>query len=200
MNKSIVPSDSRYIPFTQQPACCVPTCFQIIMYRHNIPLIPAEELGFYLGLIVHPDRANLFYNVRTSITPSPSGYGTQIYKPEFEPNHVFQKLHIPLSLSIVPITAFQTEENIKTYLRDAEKKDKDVLLCFHQGTLMDNPSQDWGHVCVFDRVIDEQIRMIDPNPDQPKWHSVAANKLFEAMQKHGVKKSAGFWEIKVTRK
>ncbi len=51
----IVPKDSRYIPFSQQPYCCVPTSIQMVMYRHNIPLVPAEELGYHLGLTVPKD-------------------------------------------------------------------------------------------------------------------------------------------------
>jgi hypothetical protein len=76
---SPVPDDSRYIPFTQQPSCCVPTCIQIVMYRHDIPLRPAEEIGYHLGLVVSPDRSKLFSNVRTAAeAPSSAGYGIQL--------------------------------------------------------------------------------------------------------------------------
>ena len=95
--EEIVPKNSRYMPFTQQAACCVPTCFQMIMYKHGIPLKPSEEIGYHLGLVVHPDRKKLFYNVRTSSEKPPAGYGTRIYDPEFEPNNAFRKLGIPLT-------------------------------------------------------------------------------------------------------
>lgn len=58
--KNIIPKDTRYIPFTQQKSCCVPTSISIIMYKRNIPLIPQEVLGYYLGLIVDPEFKNLF--------------------------------------------------------------------------------------------------------------------------------------------
>jgi hypothetical protein len=64
-----IPPDSRYIPFTQQTSCCVPTCIQMVMYKLGIPLLPAEEIGYHLGLTVHPDKSYLFYNVRTSTKP-----------------------------------------------------------------------------------------------------------------------------------
>jgi hypothetical protein len=50
--KEIVPSDSRYVPLTQQKWCCVPTCIQMVMIKQGIPLQPAELIGYELGLIV----------------------------------------------------------------------------------------------------------------------------------------------------
>ncbi len=99
-----IPNNSRYVPLTQQAACCVPTCIQMVMYKNGIPLIPAEEIGYHLGLIVHPDRSGLFYKVRTSTEKPPAGYGTRIYLPEFEPNVAFKKLGIPLSLTVKPVS------------------------------------------------------------------------------------------------
>lgn len=191
----IVPSNSRYIPLTQQSACCVPTCFQIIMYKHNIPLKPAEEIGYYLGLVVHPDRKNLFFNVRTSAEKPSAGYGTRIYNPEFEPNNAFKKLGIPLQFKKKLINEFESEREILDYLNNIEKNNQDVLLCFNHGALINDETKNWGHVCVFDRVINGKLRIIDPSPDQPKWRLVTTAKMFEAMKKHGEQKSAGFWEI-----
>ena len=92
------PDDSRYVPFTQQAYCCVPTSILMIMYRNGMPLIPAEELGYHLGLTVPPEDSHLFYKVRVSNTPpSLAGYGTQIYNPDYEPNKVFRELGIPFN-------------------------------------------------------------------------------------------------------
>ena len=199
MTKKIVPSDSRYIPFTQQPACCVPTCIQMVMYRHSIPLLSAEELGYHLGLIVHPERVSLFYNVRISEKKPSAGDGTRIYLPEFELNVGFQKLNIPLKLTKKLIDRFSTKEEVALYLQSAEKEDRDILLCFNHGVLANDSSKDWGHVCVFDRLIGDKIRIVDPSPDQPKWRIVNIEKMFTAMKKHGEKNSGGFWELKVVR-
>lgn len=169
------------------------------MLRHNIPLMPAEELGYYLGLLVHPDRANLFYNVRTSKKKPPAGYGTRIYDPRFKPSKVFKKLGLPMSLTIKPITKFGSSKEVRDYLGSAESNDKDVLLCFNQGALINNPSKNWGHVCVFDRLVGNKVRIIDPSPDQPKWRNVSINKMFHAMKEHGEKRSGGFWEISVAK-
>ncbi len=194
-----IPTDSRYIPLTQQKSCCVPTCIQMVMLRHNIPLLPAEELGFHLGLVVHPDKAGLFYNVRTSKKKPPAGYGTRIYDPRFEPNKVFKKLGISLRLKIRPITDFVSPQKIKDYLKAAELNDNDILLCFNHGVLIDNPDKNWGHICIFDKFIDDKIRIVDPSPDQPKWRNVSIKKMFQAMKKHGEKRSGGFWEVSVMK-
>jgi len=167
----------------------------MVMLRHNIPLIPAEELGYYLGLTVHPDRAYLFYNARTSKKKPPAGYGTRIYDPRFKPNKVFKKLGLPMSLTVKPITKFDSSKEAQNYLSAVESNDKDVLLCFNHGALIGDSSKDWGHVCVFDRLVGNEIRIIDPNPNQPKWRNVSINKMFHAMRKHGEKRSGGFWEL-----
>lgn len=193
MKKDIVPKNSRYIPFTQQPSCCVPTCIQMVMYRHGIPLIPAEKIGYYLGLTVHPDRKSLFYNVRTSTERPPAGYGTRIYDPQYEPNTACKKLNIPLEFEIKLITKFDSVEKLSETLKEAETNNIDVLLCFHHGTLIDDPEKDYGHVCVFDRMIENKIRMIDPSPEHPKWRNVTVEKMYVAMKKHGEKRSAGLW-------
>jgi len=86
--KEVVPEDSRYVPFVQQKSCCVPACVSMIMYRHNIPLIPQELLGYYLGLVVREENKELFWNARTGERP-PAGWGTQIYKEEHHPDNVW---------------------------------------------------------------------------------------------------------------
>ena len=198
MTKDIIPNNSRYVPFTQQSRCCAPTCIQMVMYKNNIPLVPAEELGYHLGLVVPPDESRLFYNVRTSSEKPPAGYGTRVYMEEFSPNEAFKKLDIPLSLTVNGIVNFNSDKELSDYLIKAEKDNNDILLCFNHGTLVDDPSRDWGHLCLFDRIIDNQIRIIDPSPSHPKWRNISVEKMFLAMKKHGEKPTAaGLWEIKM---
>lgn len=187
------PEDSRYLPLTQQYSCCVPTCIQMVMYKNRIPLLPAEEIGYHLGLVVSPAEAHLFYKVRVSDTPPPAGYGTQIAKPEFEPNQAFSKLKIPLSFKVKPFADISTPQELLKELSEVEKEDIDVLMCFNHGALTDD-DKDWGHVCVFDRVIEGKLRIVDPSPNQPKWRLVTAEKMFQAMKKHSATTAAaGLW-------
>lgn len=168
------------------------------MYKHNIPLIPSEKIGYYLGLIVHPDNKHLFYNTRTSKTPPISGYGTQISKPGYEPSKALKKLGIPLRIDVLTAEQFKTNNDLETYLIDVETKDKDVLLCFNHGILINDPNKSGGHVVVFDRMTNKGIRIIDTSSHKPKWRSVSVSKMLKAMKKHGNKKSGGVWKITKT--
>ena len=161
--------------------------------------MPAEEIGFHLGLVVAPARSFLFYKVRISEIRPPAGYGTQINDPKYEPNAAFRNLGLPLSMQIDPVEQFDRAEDLLEALRRIEARDGNGLLCFNHGALVDDPNRDWGHVVVFDRIIEGRVRIIDPSPDHPKWRQVEAGKLLEAMKKHGVERSAGIWLITNTK-
>ncbi len=195
--KNIVPEDSRYIPLTQQKWCCVPTCIQMVMIRHNIPLVSAELIGYHMGLVVPEDALKYFWNARTGSRP-PAGYGTQAGKPQYGPNAVFKKLNIPLQMSWSLINKFKTLDAFRDYLSRLEQSDKDTLVCFDWPSLFDTKRKEqWGHVCVLDRVFIKQnkIGIIDPDPDAPKWREIPIPDLYKAMVFHGKEKSGGFWEI-----
>ncbi|MDB5178918.1 MAG: hypothetical protein JWN01_861 [Patescibacteria group bacterium] len=194
MPHEVTPHNSRYIPFTQQDSCCVPTSIQMIMYRNNIPLIPAEELGYHLGLTVSPKASHLFYDARTANEPpSAAGYGTQIFKPEFEPNKIFQKLGIPLKFSKRLAAGFADEEDLLSELRRIEHHDLDALLCFNHGVIRGEFKPHAGHVAAFDRIIGGQIRLVDVSPLQPKWRLVEPGLLLDAIKRHGDENAGGIW-------
>lgn len=192
----IIPSDSRYVPLTQQKWCCVPTCFQIVMLRHSIPLIPTELIGYHMGLIVPEEGSQYFWDARTGERP-PAGFGTQAGKKEYAPNAVFKKLKIPLKVRWSLINKFKDQSQFENYLMEVEKSDSDVLVCYDWGKLFDKPDYQGGHVCVLDRVyIDKgEVRIIDPEYNAPKWRVIKIDKLFESMKFHGRDNSAGFWEL-----
>jgi hypothetical protein len=193
---NIVPSDSKYIPLTQQKWCCVPTCFQMIMLKHNIPLVPAELIGYHMGLIVPEDNSRYFWHPRVGPRPE-AGYGTQAGKKEYGPNHVFKKLGIPLKVSWNLINKFKTIDAFKDYLAKLERSSLDILICFDWGQLFNEPEYQGGHVCVLDKVyLDKhEIRIIDPDYNSPKWQIIRIDTLYKSMQFHGVDNSAGFWEV-----
>jgi hypothetical protein len=192
--KEVVPSDSRYVPVTQQRYCCVPACIQIVMLKHRIPLIPQELLGYYLGLIVPKEDLQYFWNARTGKKPK-SGYGTQIfYKKEFEANNAFKKLHIPLKMNYKFIDKFKSLKAFTEYLNRIEIENKDVLTCFDYGTLH-KTNYHYGHVSIIDRVYKNKgkVRLVDPERNVPKWRIVEIKKLFDAMKRHGKENGGGFW-------
>ena len=167
------------------------------MYKLGIPLIPAEEIGYHLGLVVKPEDGYLFYDARTSAVPPSAGYGTRIYEADYELNTAFKNLGIPLSYTLEPIQEISSPDELQKTLEKVESEDANALLCFNHGELVDDDNRDWGHVVVFDRIIDGDIRIIDPSPTHPKWRIVKTGKMFQAMTKHGKKKTAaGVWHIK----
>jgi hypothetical protein len=166
----------------------------MIMYRKGIPLIPAEELGFHLGLTVSPDEGPLFYKARTADKPpSGAGYGTQIFNPEYEPNKAFKELGIPLSFEKVLAAEIKDSNDLVTRLQKVEADDSDALLCFNHGVIRGKFEPYSGHVAVFDKVIDGKIQLVDASPKQPKWRSVDAGLMFDAIKQHGNENSGGIW-------
>lgn len=193
------PNDSRYVPFTQQDYCCVPTSILMIMYRNGLPLIPAEELGYHLGLTVPPEDAHLFYKARVADTPpSSAGYGTQISEPAYEPNKVFKELSIPLSFSQKLASELDSDTDLLAALRAVEQNDDDALLCFNHGVIRGEYKPFTGHVVVFDRVIDGKVQIVDASWKHPKWRLVEPKLLFEAIKKHDNKNAGGIWYFKRT--
>lgn len=192
------PTDSRYIPFTQQDYCCVPTSIQTIMYRNNIPLIPAEELGYHLGLTVPTDVADLFFKPRVSDTPpSTAGYGTQIDNPDYEPNKVFKKLGIPLAFELKLANELEDVNDLLDVLQQVESNDTDALLCFNHGVMRGEYKPNSGHVVVFDRIIDEKVRIVDASWKHPKWRLVEPSLLLDAIKCHGNENSGGIWHFRL---
>lgn len=169
------------------------------MCRNSIPLRPAEEIGYYLGLVVAPDNGRLFQNVRTATEVPPAGYGIQMHIPKYEPNTAFARMNIPLHFSKEPIADFSSAHELLDRLQAHEKDDVDVLVAFNLGALIDEPSlSEAHHACVFDRIIDGRVRLIDPSFYAPKWRVFDAEKLFAAMQEHVSSDWGGIWLLTKT--
>lgn len=194
--KNIIPKDTRYVPLTQQSYCCVPTCMQIVMLRHNIPLVSVELMAHYMEVVVPKKEGKLFWNVRTTSKRSKAGYGTRLNE-DLTADPMFKKLSIPLRMQWNLIDNFNSVDEIKKYMQESVKANKDVLLCYQYGALF-NTNHKGGHVCVLDRIYPKkgEVRFIDPECDVPKWRTVKISKLFKAMRAHGQDKMGGFWEIK----
>jgi hypothetical protein len=147
------PNDSRYVPFTQQKYDCVATSILMIMYRHGIPLLPSEELGYHFGLVVPPEFKRLYYKPRVSKTQPPSGYGTQVNYPRYGLNKAFAKLGIPLKFSPIWADKIKDAKDLVEKLSDIEKADGDALLLFNYSVAHKEPYKIGGHAVVFDRVM-----------------------------------------------
>lgn len=180
---------SRYVPFTQQRYCCVPTCLQMVMYRLDIPLRSQDELGYALGLTVPEDEAHLFERVHIGPRPS-SGWGTQIQNPKYEINKALHSLSLPLKVDVD--TDVSSVKDLRAKLRAVQAADGDALVCFNMGKLWDNAPHT-GHVTVFDRLDGDDVWLVDSN--SPKFRRVDIHRLYDAMHYHGPANMGGIWYV-----
>ena len=182
--KNIIPKDTRYVPFTQQNSCCVPTSISIVMHKLAIPLIPQELLGYHLGLILDKKNKGLFWNARTGKRPK-SGYGTRLYKKGYEINSVFKKLKIPLKAIDYPIGNFKIKKELVSFIFSRIKNNKDLIVILNSDVLNHTKNNN-GHACVIDRIYPAKnlIRLIDPSATQAKWRTITINKFIKAMKLH----------------
>ena len=86
-------------------------------------------------------------------------------------------------------------ETLLSELRGVEERNTDALLCFNHGVMLGAYEPNSGHVAVFDRIVDEQIRLVDPSERQPKWRLVRPDLLLSAIQQHGNERSGGIWYL-----
>jgi hypothetical protein len=166
----------------------------MVMFKWNLPLIPAEEIGHHLGLVVPKEELQYFWHGTTAEKPPRAGWGTRIYLPEFSLDSAFQRLKIPLRSELNLIDKFPDPASVRQYLERAELEDQDVLVCFDYGALH-GTDYHGGHVNVFDRIDGNHVRLVDPETKVPKWRVVEVDKLFAAMKSHGPGKSGGFWKL-----
>ncbi len=194
-NKGIIPKNTRYVPRTQQPYCCVPTCIQMVMLKHNIPLKPVELMAHYMKVVVSPEKKKLFWNLPSVKKRPKAGYGTRLNE-DLTADPMFKKLGIPLKMGFRLIDTFDKKEDLKGYLYDRVKADIDTIICFDYGTLFNTGTPN-GHVCVLDQInkTKNEVRFIDPVSTVPKWRTVKLSKLYKAMKNHGKDNMGGCWEI-----
>ena len=178
----------KYIPLTQQPYCCVPTCIQMILLRRNIPLLSQEEIGYHLGLIVPKKDKKLFQKVRTGKKPR-AGWGTQINKKRYSINNFFKKNKINLKEKYLFIGE---PEKIRKFLKE-NLKNKDIIACFEYGKLYNTKSNS-GHMSIVESIKGDYITLIEPGRNLPKHRKVSLEKLSKAIKSHQ-KKEGGFWMI-----
>jgi hypothetical protein len=165
------------------------------MYRNNIPLVPEEVLGHHLGLTVPPEEKKLFYNPRISkVPPSDSGYGTQIQDPNYSPNIAFKKLNIPLSFKPILASQIVDSADLLAKLKKNENDNIDAACCFNYSVVYSGEYKPYyGHVVVFDKIVDDKIQIVDPWFDNAHWNIISPELMFKAIKAHGDKNFGGIW-------
>ncbi len=178
-----------YVPFVQQPYCCVPACIQMVMYRKGIKLVQQEDIGLALGLRVPRSMADAFE--RPNTRKRRVGYGTDIANHPIDA--FFKKEKIKLHFRYFPV--FGTEE-AKGLISKSIRENHDLIACFNNGKLYDNRYRS-GHVSVISSIDGDKVVLIDPEYEVKKFRTVRLEKLLAAMKYHNRKKinMAGFWQI-----
>jgi hypothetical protein len=168
------------------------------MYKHKIPLLPQELLGYHLGLTIAPKKRNLFWNPISGKRP-PAGYGTQIDRTSYEINSVLHKLKIPLKVKVYPFGKFKTEGALLSFIADDLKKDKDLIVVLSSDVLNGTRKRN-GHACVIDRFYSKRntVRLIDPSSIQPKWREIPIDKFIKAIKFHPAGKGRILEFIKIS--
>lgn len=188
---------SRYIPFVQQPYCCAAACLQMVMYRLKIPLIPQEDIAYELGLVV-PKADRKFFQHPRQVKKPDWGWGTNILSKGHSIDEAMKRLEVPLRARFYWANDIPSVDDLLETLRDMQEEDGDILVCFDHGLLWGNEKTN-GHVCVFDRVEDTSIWLVNPEREAPKHQKVEAAKLYGAMKDHFEDKGAGgLWLIERT--
>lgn len=182
----------KYVPFTQQPYLCVPTCLQMILYRRGIALMEQEAIANELGLIVPEEDLKYFTHARTGERPS-SGYGTQIQDERYSMQKLFDKNG--WKLSFARRSDITSVDELHHILAEAQANDDiDAMLCFDYGKLWGLKSNG-GHVCIFESIDGDTVHIIDPERNVPKRRAVDIHALFDAIDFHGAGNAAGVWFI-----
>lgn len=187
MATTAIPLDTRYVPFVQQPYCCVPACLQTILYKNGIPLLSQEQIGAELGLVVPLDMKHVFFNVEARKKPAAnSGFGTRIQDPNFSLEALLSKSQWPFDLEIELSGKFSSQDEFISRLGELVEADNDVMICFQNDSGA-------GHVCVLDTIDDESVRVIDPAATFPKWRTLSHGDIFEHVKAHGDDNYGGLW-------
>jgi hypothetical protein len=175
--------NSRYIPITQQPYCCVAACIQMVLYRKNIPLVPQELIVYHLGLAVPEKDEHLFEKTHVR-EKGRKGWGVQLSWEKYSLDACFQALSIPLRARFYMSSDIPSIADLQETLTALAAEGCDVFLCFAYEEL-------WGvageasHVCVFDKIIGDTVWMIDPEQEVLKFRKTTVSKLYAALRKNG---------------
>lgn len=154
------------------------------MYKLGIPLIPIEQLGYHLGLIVDKEHKNLFWNARTGKKPG-AGYGTQINTKRYEINSIFKKLKIPIKVFTRTLDDFTNKKELVSYVAGCVSQNRDLIV-FLNSDVLNGTKNNNGHACVIDRIYPQKniVRLIDPLPLWAKWREIGLAKFMRAIKMH----------------
>jgi hypothetical protein len=182
----------RYLPFVQQPYCCVPASIQMILHRRGLKVLAQEEIGYHLGLTVPLSDHFAVPGARVNEhAPSEAGFGTQVQTENYSLNKFFNRYGYDLQFELFTPEAVGNHHD---WLRRQIDAGNDVICCFDYPSLYSDHGGK-GHVSVVDDVETTATVLIDPGYSVPKRRRVESSRLINSMTLHGPKNSGGYWLI-----
>ena len=186
--------NSRYVPVAQKPFCCVPACLQMILNKHGINPPTQDMLGYHLGLVVPPEKADKFSPVRIGSGPE-AGTGTRIFEPEYNFNTVAERLGWGLEFLFTSPDDL-TMKGLADYLSEGEAEDRDAIVSIDYRTLY-RTKETSSHVSLFDGISGDTVQLVDPAVIAgiaSQIRQVNISTLLTAMQNNSPW-MGGLWEI-----
>ena len=78
-----------------------------------------------------------------------------------------------------------SEQSLQETLSDLAKENADVLLSFAYEELWGGEKES-GHVCIFDKIVGDNVWMIDPEQEVPKFRKATIQNFYRAIRKHDI--------------
>lgn len=183
-----IKTNRTYKLIVEKPYCCVPATIQMILERRGLHHQSQDDIGSQLGLIVPPDMASQFSNVRIGPEPK-AGYGTQISKDEFSIQNYFKQQDIPLNVEdFKPGNLKDLEKTLKSALAN----DDDIVICYDSKRLFGEGDRE--HFSLVQSIDEnDHLEIIDPAIGAPPLRTTTIQKLFEVLNGHKVSNIGGIW-------
>jgi len=166
----------------------------MIFNRHGFKGYSQNNIGFELGLTIHPTASGRLRLPKAVIseTPPRAGYGTRINEERYSLNSFFRKRRIPLLSNYMPLESLEDPINFAAKMLEEQK---DVMVLYDIGIVKVRDKHN-GHASLIEKVEAEDVVLVDPAKKGGKRRLVKKDVLLEAIKYHGTEKGAGFYVFK----
>jgi len=128
-------------------------------------ILDQELIGIELGLRIPKKGKKIFKRVGIKFLDKDpvGGFGTQIEKEKYSIQKFFDKYSIPLIIS--KLLFFETEHELRNFLKDNLKSGNDVILRYNN-VIFKSGEKGHGHFSVISEYDDKTAEVVigDPNP------------------------------------
>jgi len=163
----------------------------MVMYRRGIPLVSQETIAYELGLTVPKKDEHLFLKVHQR-EKGRKGWGMNISWKKYDLDKGLKKLKIPLKARYLLSSKIDTVNDLKEELQAVQEEGVDILISFAYEEVWGGKGES-AHVCVFDKIVGNNVWMIDPEQKVPKFRHTTVQKLHMGIKKNGIDSFDGLY-------